>query len=86
MIDEVQRKRHAARSLRLAAGAAGLIAVFALIAPLLAPLVNDYALLRFPLGLFIAAHGAVIGIITVIYWAAARQDSLDRRHGLSNEL
>lgn len=85
MIDEAQRKRHAARSFRLAISISILIAVLALVIPLAAPILNTYSFLRFPLGLFIAAQGVVIGLIAVIYWASGRQDRLDRRHGLTNE-
>ncbi|HKJ61329.1 MAG TPA: sodium/substrate symporter small subunit [Hyphomicrobiales bacterium] len=86
MIDEVQRKRHAARSFRLAVGVSTLIGVLVLAVPLAAPALDGYAFLRFPLGLFIAAQGVVIGLIAIIYWASNRQDRLDRRHGLTNEL
>jgi putative solute:sodium symporter small subunit len=85
MIDEAQRKRHAARSFHLAISVSALIAVLVLIVPLAAPALNGYSLLRFPLGLFIAAQGVVIGLIAIIYWASSRQDRLDRIHGLTNE-
>jgi putative solute:sodium symporter small subunit len=86
MIDEDQRKRHATRSLRLVGITLGLFGFLALIVPLVAPLLNGYSFLRFPLGLFLTAQGSVFGIIAVIYWAAARQDTHDRRHGLTSEM
>lgn len=86
MIDEAQRKRHAARSFRLAIGVSIMIAVLVLLIPLAAPVLNDYSFLRFPLGLFLATQGTVIGLIALIYWASSRQDRLDRRHGLTNEI
>jgi putative solute:sodium symporter small subunit len=86
MIDEAQRKQHAARSFRLAVGVVALIIALAVMVPLFAPLLNGYSFLRFPLGLFLAAQGSIIALIAVIYWSAARQDRLDRQHGLSNEL
>lgn len=86
MIDEEQRRRHARKSLNLLWLALGLIGFMAVIVPLIAPLLNGYAFLRFPLGLFLITHAAVAGIIAVIYWAAARQDRLDRRHGVTTEL
>lgn len=86
MIDEAQRKRHAIRSFRLAILVSTMIVSLALIVPLAAPLLNGYSFLRFPLGLFLAAQGVVIGLIAVTYWASNRQDRLDRRHGLTNEL
>lgn len=86
MIDDEQRKRHAARSWRLAIMTAGLICALVLVLPLVSPLLNGYSLFRFPLGLFLTAQGSIIGVIAVIYWAASRQDKLDRRHGLTSEL
>lgn len=86
MIDEEQRRRHAKKSLRLVLMTLALFLVLALVVPLAAPLVNGYSFLRFPLGLFLAAQGAVAGIIAAIYWAAASQDRLDRRHGLTSEM
>jgi putative solute:sodium symporter small subunit len=35
--------------------------------------------------LFLAGQGIIIGIIATIFWAAKRQDRLDRRYGLTNE-
>jgi putative solute:sodium symporter small subunit len=86
MIDEEQRKLHATRSLRLAAVTLALFGFLTLIVPFFAPLLNGYSFLRFPLGLFLATQGTVVGIIAVIYWAANRQDRLDRRHGLTSEM
>ena len=86
MIDEDQRKRHATRSLRLVAVTLGLFGLLALIVPMFAPVLNGYSFLRFPLGLFLTAQGSVFGIIAVIYWAGARQDRLDRQHGLTSEM
>lgn len=86
MIDEEQRKLHATRSLRLAAVTLAIFGLLTLIVPFLAPLLNGYSFLRFPLGLFLATQGTVIGIIAAIYWAASRQDRLDRRHGLTSEM
>jgi putative solute:sodium symporter small subunit len=86
MIDEEQRRRHAKSSLNLLWLVLGFLGVLVVVLPLIAPLLNGYAFLRFPLGLFLITHGAVAGIIAIVYWAAARQDRLDRRHGLTTEL
>jgi putative solute:sodium symporter small subunit len=86
MIDEEQRKRHASGSLRLVILTLALFGCLALAVPMIAPALNGTTFLRFPLGIFFAAQGSVFGIIAVIYWAAARQDRLDRRHGLTSEL
>ena len=86
MIDEEQRKRHAGRSLRLVLITLALFGFLALIVPLFAPALIRYSFLRFPLGIFLTAQGTIFGIIVVIYWAASRQDKLDRRHGLTSEM
>jgi putative solute:sodium symporter small subunit len=85
MIDDEQRKLHGRRSLRLVAVTLGVFVVLVLVLPLLAPALNASSFLRFPLGLLLLSHGTVIGIIVLIYWAAARQDTLDRRHGMTSE-
>jgi putative solute:sodium symporter small subunit len=85
MIDDEQRRLHGKRSFKLVAGTAVAVFVIALVIPLLAPAFNGTSFLRFPLGLFILSHGTVLAIISLIYWASARQDGLDRRHGLTSE-
>jgi putative solute:sodium symporter small subunit len=85
MIDDEQRRRHARASLRLVAMTTACLCALALIIPLVAPALSGYSFLRFPLGLFIAVQGTTGGIIALIFWAAARQDRLDRRHGLTSE-
>lgn len=85
MIDDEQRRLHGKRSFRLVTAAAAAILLLALAAPPIASGLNGTSLLRFPLGLLLVSHGVIVAIIAVIYWAAARQDTLDRRHGLTNE-
>jgi putative solute:sodium symporter small subunit len=85
MIDDEQRKRHAKHSLRLVLITAGIFCFLALLVPLLAPLFGGYSFLRFPLGLFLTAQGIIFCIVVVIFWAAGRQDKLDRRYGLTSE-
>jgi putative solute:sodium symporter small subunit len=85
MIDDEQRRLHGKRSLKLVMSAAALVFAIGLIVPLIAPGLNGTTFLRFPLGLLILSHGTVIAIIALIYWASARQDTLDRRHGLTSE-
>lgn len=85
MIDDEQRRLHGKRSLKLVMSTAAAFVCIALIVPLIAPSLNGATFLRFPLGLLILLHGSVIGVIALIYWASARQDLLDRRHGLTSE-
>ena len=85
MIDDEQRRLHGKRSLKLVMGAVVAFFCIAIIVPLIAASLNNATFLRFPLGLLILSHGSVIGVIALIYWASARQDQLDRRHGLTSE-
>ena len=85
MIDEEQRKSHARRSLKLAVITLSIFVILTIIVPLAASNLNGYSFLRFPLGLFLATQGSVLGIIAAIYWSSSRQDRLDRRHGLTSE-
>ena len=85
MIDDEQRRLHSKRSLRLVMMTLAAFIGLVLVLPLVAPALNGYSFLRFPLGLLILSHGTVIGVIMLIYWASARQDVLDRRHGMTSE-
>jgi putative solute:sodium symporter small subunit len=85
MIDDEQRRLHGKRSLKLVFTTTAAFAALMLILPLIVPALNSHSFLRFPLGLLILSHGTVIGIIALIYWASARQDTLDRRHGMTSE-
>lgn len=85
IIDDAQRKLHWRRTLRLMAAMLAILALLAILAPLLSPYLNVYRFLRFPLGYFLVAHGAIIGIIAAVYWFIARQANLDRRHNITSE-
>jgi putative solute:sodium symporter small subunit len=85
LINDEQRKRHARDSLWLMLAAVGLFCALALFLPLVLPTVGGFSFLRFPIGLFLTAIGTIFGIIFVIFWAAERQDKLDRSHGLTSE-
>jgi putative solute:sodium symporter small subunit len=85
MIDDEQRRLHGRRSFKLVMTSVVMVFVIALIVPLIAPGLNGTSFFRFPLGLFMLLHGTVIAIIALIYWASSRQDTLDRRHGLTSE-
>ena len=85
MIDDEQRRLHGKRSFKLVMSMVATIFALALIVPLLAPALNGTSLFRFPLGLLILTHGTIIAIIVLIYLASSRQDTLDRRHGLTSE-
>jgi putative solute:sodium symporter small subunit len=64
-----------------------LLTTFALIfaVPLYSDELNGYSLLRFPAGFFLAAHGALIGMVVAIFWYSGRQEMIDRKFGAAED-
>jgi putative solute:sodium symporter small subunit len=52
----------------------------------LAPLLNHYGFVHFPLGYYLAAQGLLIGIIAAAFWFVRRQEHIDRMRDESEEL
>jgi putative solute:sodium symporter small subunit len=52
----------------------------------MAPLLNHYGFVHFPLGYYLAAQGLLIGITAAAFWFVRRQDHLDRMREESEEL
>jgi putative solute:sodium symporter small subunit len=46
---------------------------------------NSIVILGFPLGFYMAAQGSLIIFVILLFWFAARQDSIDREHGFAEE-
>jgi putative solute:sodium symporter small subunit len=44
---------------------------------------NNIVILGFPLGFYMAAQGSLIAFVVLIFWFAARQDKIDREHGVA---
>lgn len=51
--------------------------------PLIAPVLNSYSFLRFPLGFFFATHIGVVVCVVVVYWFLGAQERTDRRHNMT---
>ena len=67
------------RSCGLAVAVLALLAVFGLLAPLLAPLLNAFRIAGFPLGFYMVAQGSLIVFAMLAFAAAARAERLDGR-------
>lgn len=46
---------------------------------------NEIVILGFPLGFYMAAQGSLIIFVLMLFWFAARQDSIDRQHGMAED-
>ena len=46
---------------------------------------NSIVILGFPLGFYMAAQGALIVFVVLVFWFSGRQDSIDREHGVAEE-
>jgi len=84
MIDHQRQVQWRANS-RLALVGLVLLVAFFIVLPVVGPLLYDSYVLRFPLGYLLASIGSVAGLITLIYWIAARQDRLDARYNISGD-
>jgi putative solute:sodium symporter small subunit len=84
MIDH-QRQVQWRANTRLTFLALALVGVFFVVLPLLAPLLADSYVLRFPLGYLLASVGSVVGLAALIFWVAGRQDRLDARYNISGD-
>ncbi len=46
---------------------------------------NTITFIGFPLGFYMAAQGSLIIFVVLIFWFSARQDAIDRAHGVAEE-
>lgn len=83
MADEETKQAYWRRTRRLAVLTVALLVALAAVAPLLAPYLNGYRFMRFPLGFFLATHIGVVVSVIVVYWFLGTQERLDRRHNMT---
>jgi putative solute:sodium symporter small subunit len=82
---DTQRTQHRLWTLALTAAVVGVVLIMALIVPLFTPALNAYPLLEFPAGYYLAAQGAIVIFVVLIFWAAGRQERLDRKLGAAGD-
>jgi putative solute:sodium symporter small subunit len=83
MADDEMKRAYWLRTRRLAFLAVVLIVGLLALLPLLAPALNSYHVLRFPLGFFLATHIGVVVSVIVVYWFLGEQEKTDRRHNMT---
>lgn len=84
MVDEHRRAQWCA-NIRLTVVALIVFSMIFIGLPLLAPSLNAYYFLRFPLGFMLVTHGIVVAIIALIYWFSRRQEQLDQRFNITGD-
>lgn len=84
MADELRRAQGRANA-RVTGIALVIFAAFFVGAPLLAPLLNQFYFLRFPVGFFVVAQGTVLVVIALIYWFSRRQARIDQRFNVTGD-
>ncbi len=83
MADEEMKQAYWRRTMRLALFTVLMILALVALLPLLAPYLNGYRFLRFPLGFFLATHIGVVVCVIVVYWFLGAQERTDRRYNMT---
>lgn len=86
MIEREYRGRHWLSTRRNALLTLGLLLAIVFAASLFGDLFAGWHFLGFPLSFYMAAQGAFILMIALVFWNSGRQDEIDRRHGASEEI
>ena len=69
----------------VAASVLGTMLFLVFVLPVFAPQLNETSLLRFPAGYYMAAQGTLIVLVALVFWAAGRQEAIDRKIGAADE-
>jgi putative solute:sodium symporter small subunit len=59
--------------------------VFSFVVHLFVDQLNSIVILGFPLGWYLAAQGSLIVFVVLIFWFAARQNSIDEEFGMAED-
>lgn len=82
---DTQRTHHRYWTIGLAGLVLGVVLALVFIVPLFTNTLNTYSLLGFPAGFYIVAQGAVLIMVVLIFWAAGRQETFDRKLGAAED-
>lgn len=83
MIEYEQRVPHWRWTMILAVFCLAIVGASTLAAVLFVDVLNTMTVLRFPVGFYLAAQGAIIVIVALLFWFSDRQERLDRKYGAS---
>ncbi len=85
MIEDQQRPYHRLWTYVLTATVLGVMIALTFVAPVFTEQLNQFFVLRFPAGFYLAAQGAVVIFVVLLFWAAGRQESVDRKFGAAED-
>lgn len=85
MNEDQQRRYHRIWTYLLAATVLGPMFALTFVAPVYVEQLNSFTLLRFPAGYYLAAQGAIIIFVVLLFWAMGRQEAVDRRFGAAED-
>ncbi len=86
-MDEVrQRRPHFVRTAGLAIFVVGGMIGLVVAASLYVRELDNIVVLAFPLGYWLMAQGIMIVAVIAAFWFAARQERIDRTHGVTDEV
>lgn len=85
MTEDQQRRYHRIWTYVLAATVLGAMFALTFVAPVFAEQLNNFILLRFPAGYYLAAQGAIVIFVVLLFWAAGRQEAVDRKFGAAED-
>ncbi len=86
-MDEVrQRRRHFVRTAGLALFVVGGMIALVIAVSLYVRDLDAIVILAFPLGYWLMAQGVLIVAVIGAFWFAARQERIDRTHGVTDEI
>jgi putative solute:sodium symporter small subunit len=58
---------------------------FSFVVHIFAPSLNQWRLLGFPLGFYMAAQGSLIAFVVSLFWFAERQNRIDEEFGVQED-
>jgi putative solute:sodium symporter small subunit len=77
---------HQRRTLILAVAVLASVLAAVVLVVATVPELNQYRILRFPLGFYLVAQGLLIAITAASFWFAGTQERIDQERGESEEL
>ncbi|WP_323794630.1 DUF4212 domain-containing protein [Nisaea sp.] len=59
--------------------------IFAFVVHWFAPQLNEFSILGFPLGFYMAGQGSLFAFVVIIFWFARAQNRIDEEFGVAED-